>query len=220
VAAWKPALADAWAGFVVLYTNTMIDRKLSIKKRSIELLIPYCRNARTHSDEQIEQIARSLDEFGWTNPVLVDGDNGIIAGHGRVLAARKLGMTEIPCIELDGLSDDQKRAYIIADNKLAENAGWDRNMLELELSALSDNGFDLGTIGFTDDEVSGLFGDADELMIKEVHTSKVEDRFWISIRGPLEHQAQALQRLQKIMADIPVDVELGTVADDGLGAQS
>src|SRR6188474_3475151 len=102
---------------------------LRIESRPVTSLIPYARNARTHSDEQVAQIAASIREFGFTNPVLVDGDNGIIAGHGRVLAARKLGMTTVPVIELAGMSEAQKRAYIIADNKLALNAGWDTEML-------------------------------------------------------------------------------------------
>jgi len=116
-------------------------------------LIPYARNARTHSDEQIAQIAASIEEFGFTNPVLLDGESGIIAGHGRVLAARKLGMTKVPCIELAHLTDAQKRAYILADNKLAENAGWDDDLLRLELGELSGEGFDLSLIGFDDLEL-------------------------------------------------------------------
>ena len=104
--------------------------------RSVESLIPCARNARTHSDAQVAQIAASIREFGFTNPVLVDGENGIVAGHGRVLAARKLGMTEVPCIEIAYLTDAQRRAYIIADNKLALNAGWDQEQLKIELGEL------------------------------------------------------------------------------------
>jgi hypothetical protein len=107
-----------------------------IVMRPIGALIPYASNARTHSDAQIAQIAASIREFGFTNPVLVDGEQGIIAGHGRVLAARKLGMDQIPTIELAYLSETQRQAYIIADNKLAENAGWDAEMLRLELGDL------------------------------------------------------------------------------------
>src|SRR5713101_7662636 len=106
--------------------------KLEIEYRSTEALIPYANNARTHSEAHVAQIAASIREFGWTNPVLVDGDNGIIAGHGRVLAALKLGMTEIPVIELSGMTEAQKRAYVLADNKLALNAGWDEELLALE----------------------------------------------------------------------------------------
>ena len=125
--------------------------------RKVDDLIPYARNSRTHSDAQVAQIAASVREFGWTNPVLVDGENGIIAGHGRVLAARKLGMEEVPCIELAGLSDTQRRAYIIADNKLALNAGWDEEMLRLEMSELGDLGFDLALTGFSDEDMDALF---------------------------------------------------------------
>ena len=129
---------------------------MQIQPRPIEGLIPYARNSRTHSDEQVAQIAASIREFGWTNPVLVDGDNGIIAGHGRVLAARKMGMAEVPCIELAHLSEAQKKAYIIADNKLALNAGWDNELLALEFGELQELGFDLDLTGFDADEVEAL----------------------------------------------------------------
>lgn len=127
-----------------------------IVSRKVEALIPYARNSRTHSDEQVAQIAASVREFGWTNPILIDGENGIIAGHGRVLAARKLGMAEVPCIELAGLSDIQRRAYIIADNKLALNAGWDEELLAVEFAELADAGFDNLLTGFTADEIDAL----------------------------------------------------------------
>lgn len=107
-------------------------RDVVVGMRSVDSLIPYARNARTHSDAQVAQIAASIREFGWTNPILVDGDNSIIAGHGRLLAARKLGMEQVPCIELAGLTETQRKAYILADNKLAMNAGWDEDMLRLE----------------------------------------------------------------------------------------
>ena len=132
-----------------------------IVSRKVDDLIPYARNSRTHSDAQVAQIAASVREFGWTNPVLVDGENGIIAGHGRILAARKLGMEEVPCIELAGLSDTQRRAYIIADNKLALNAGWDDELLAIEFAELADAGFDNLLTGFSDDELADLLGDAD-----------------------------------------------------------
>jgi len=129
---------------------------MKIEQISVDCLIPYARNSRTHSDEQIAQIAASIKEFGFTNPVLTDGTNGIIAGHGRVLAARKLGMTEVPIIELSHLTEAQKRAYIIADNKLALNAGWDDEMLALELTELEELGFDLELTGFSLDEIADL----------------------------------------------------------------
>jgi len=126
----------------------------TIKTKSIDLLIPYARNSRTHSDVQVGQIAASIKEFGFLNPVIIDGDNGIIAGHGRVLAAKKLGMTELPCVEASHLTDTQRRAYIIADNKLALNAGWDDEMLRLEFDELSSAGFDLDLTGFHESELN------------------------------------------------------------------
>ena len=150
-----------------------------IVSRKVEDLIPYARNSRTHSDAQVAQIAASVREFGWTNPVLVDGENGIIAGHGRVLAARKLGMDEVPCIELAGLSDTQRRAYIIADNKLALNAGWDDELLAIEFAELADAGFDNLLTGFTQDEIDALTpeqipeGLTDEDAVPEVQAEPV-----------------------------------------------
>ena len=131
-------------------------RTLSVNLRFVEALIPYARNSRTHSDAQLAQIAASIKEFGWTNPILVDGDSGIIAGHGRVLAARKLGLTEVPCISIGDMTDAQKRAYVIADNKLAENAGWDKDLLALELGDLKADGFDLDLLGFGIEDLGKL----------------------------------------------------------------
>jgi site-specific DNA-methyltransferase (adenine-specific) len=122
----------------------------------IDALIPYARNSRTHSDGQVAQIASSIKEFGFTNPVLIDGEGGIIAGHGRVLAARKLGMSEVPCIRLDHLTEAQKRAYVIADNRLALNSGWDTEMLKVEFADLQELGFDLELTGFDLDEIKEL----------------------------------------------------------------
>ena len=129
---------------------------MQIKKVEVEKLIPYVRNSRTHSDAQVAQIAASIKEFGWTNPILVDGENGIIAGHGRLLAARKLGAKEVPVIELAHLTESQKRAYVIADNQLAMNAGWDTAMLTLELADLKESEFDLDLIGFDAKELEKL----------------------------------------------------------------
>ncbi|MFZ3192802.1 MAG: site-specific DNA-methyltransferase [Moraxellaceae bacterium] len=143
-----------------------------IKNRSIESLIPYVNNARTHSDEQVAMIAASLREFGWTNPILIDSEGGVIAGHGRLLAARKIldaGASAahwddprlVPVLELSHMTDAQKRAYVIADNKLAERAGWDTELLCLELGGLRDDGFDLGLIGFDPVDLDSLLGGAD-----------------------------------------------------------
>lgn len=131
--------------------------------KQVESLIPYARNSRTHSDEQVAQIAASIREFGFTNPVLVDEEGGIIAGHGRVMAARKLGMTTVPTLLLAGLTDAQKRAYVIADNKIALNAGWDEDMLAIELQELKELDFNLDLLGFTDDEINLILDDFDQV---------------------------------------------------------
>src|ERR1700676_1178897 len=123
---------------------------------TIDKLIPFARNPRTHSEAQIAQIAGSIAEFGFNNPILVDTKGGIIAGHGRLLAARELQLTEVPVIVLDHLTDAQKRAYVIADNQLALNAGWDEAMLAAELTALQQEDFNLGLIGFEDEELARL----------------------------------------------------------------
>ena len=144
--------------------------KLKIQYKPIADLIPYARNSRTHSDAQVAQIAASIKEFGWTNPVLLDGENGIIAGHGRVMAAHKLGEIEVPTIELSHMDENQKRAYIIADNKLALNADWDNEMLALEINDLKDAGYDLGLIGFSLDEIEELNPEEKE----NTYTQKVD----------------------------------------------
>tara|TARA_R100000951_G_scaffold101440_1_gene93032 strand:+ start:75 stop:1307 length:1233 start_codon:yes stop_codon:yes gene_type:complete len=134
--------------------------KQKIEYLEVESLIPYARNSRTHSDEQVAQVAASIKEFGFTNPVLVDQDGMIIAGHGRTLAAQRLQMKEVPCLRLSHLSEAQKRAYVIADNKLALNAGWDDELLAVELRDLKDSDFDLSLTGFGDDELADLLAEA------------------------------------------------------------
>lgn len=129
---------------------------LNVHYRSIDSLIAYARNPRTHSDEQLAKIAASIAEFGWTNPVLVDTANGVIAGHGRLAAARRLGLREVPVIELSHLTPAQKRAYVLADNRLALEAGWDTELLQLELADLVDGGFDLSLTGLDSQEVDEL----------------------------------------------------------------
>jgi site-specific DNA-methyltransferase (adenine-specific) len=129
---------------------------MKIEQRVVETLIPYINNSRKHSDEQVAQIAASIKEFGWTNPILVDGDNGLIAGHGRLLAARKLGMDKVPVIELAHLSEIQKKALIIADNKLALNSDWDNDLLMIELQGLNSEDYDLSVLGFDQDELDAL----------------------------------------------------------------
>ena len=132
-----------------------METKMAIELANTKDLIPYARNSRIHSDTQIAQIAASIEEFGWTNPILIDGDNGIIAGHGRLLAAQKLGLDEVPVIPLEGLTETQKRAYILADNRIAINSGWDVEMLGLELDDLNED-IDLTLAGFTTAEIDGI----------------------------------------------------------------
>jgi ParB-like chromosome segregation protein Spo0J len=124
--------------------------------KSVDDLLPYAKNSRTHSPKQVTEIAASIKEWGFTNPILIDPEGSIIAGHGRLQAARKLKIEQVPCIVADGWTDVQKRAYVIADNKLALNAGWDNDMLSLELDELGDLGFDLNLTGFTPDEIAAL----------------------------------------------------------------
>ena len=132
---------------------------MQIEKIATEALIPYVRNSRTHDASQVSQIAASIKEFGFTNPVLIDEDNGIIAGHGRVMAAQRLKMDEVPAIRLSHLSGAQKRAYVIADNKLALNAGWDLEMLRLEIDDLKLADFDIDLLGFSHEELQNLLPD-------------------------------------------------------------
>src|SRR4051812_39774679 len=129
---------------------------LAVDHRPLDRLIPYARNARTHSEAQVAQIAASIREWGWTNPILVDGENGVVAGHGRLLAARKLGLATVPVIELSGLSEADKRAYVIADNRLALNARWDETLLAAEVADLAALGVDLTLAGFEPGELDDL----------------------------------------------------------------
>jgi DNA modification methylase len=131
-------------------------KTLNLEYRSVEALIPYARNAKQHSDAQVAQIAASIREFGWGAPILVDGANNVIAGHGRLIAARKLGMSEVPVVPMAHLSDTQRRALILADNKIGENASWENELLGIELAELQDAGFDLGLTGFSAEEWEAL----------------------------------------------------------------
>ena len=128
------------------------------EKVDIDKLIPYARNARTHSKEQVLQLRASLREFGFVNPVIVDKDLNIIAGHGRIMAAKEEGMTEVPCVFVEHMTDAQKKAYILADNRLAMNAGWDADMLAVELADLQGSDFDINLLGFDDAELNKLLG--------------------------------------------------------------
>lgn len=154
--------------------------------RDIGDLLPYARNSRTHSDAQVAQIAGSIREFGWTNPILVDADGTIIAGHGRVMAARKLGEQQVPVITLGHMTDAQRRAYVIADNQLAMNAGWDADMLKVEIAELADADFDLSLLGFDDKVLAGLMAeetdgltDPDEVPEVPVNPVSVLGDVWV-----------------------------------------
>src|SRR5918999_627402 len=207
---------------------------LQIALRPLGELIPYARNPRTHSDAQVAQIAASIREFGWTNPVLVDGDDGIIAGHGRVLAARKLGLERVPVIELAHMSEAQKRAYILADNQIALQAGWDEALLRLELADLSELGFDLGLIGFGEGELerllagesrTGLIEDDDAPALPEQAITKAGDLWIVGEHRLLCGDATVLADVERVLegrladmtfTDPPYNVDYGASAKDKL----
>jgi ParB-like chromosome segregation protein Spo0J len=161
--------------------------------RSVDDLIPYVNNSRTHSDEQISQVASSIKEFGFTNPILIDDNNGIIAGHGRLLASQKLKLEEVPCIVLDGLSEAQRKAYVIADNKLALNAGWDVDLLKIELQEIDDSDIDVLLTGF--DALPDVGDDIDYSLLDEEDDEDVKDgvRKSIMIDFDLEHYDEAYE---------------------------
>ena len=146
--------------------------KLEITYKPTSELIPFVNNSRTHSDEQVSQIAASIKEFGFTNPILLDGEDGIIAGHGRLQAARLLGLDEVPTIRLDGLDELQKRAYVIADNKLALNAGWDSELLQLEIQNLQEKDFDISLLGFDEKELMQILGEDEDEVVAEIKFSE------------------------------------------------
>lgn len=154
---------------------------MKIESIKLDKLIPYARNSRTHSDQQVAQVAASIREFGFTNPVLIDSEDGIIAGHGRVMAARKLGLAEVPCIRLGHLTETQKRAYIIADNKLALNSGWDEEMLGLELADLREADFDLDLIGFDAGGIEAALNPVESIQSDSDDSDKIQD-----VKEPIE----------------------------------
>jgi len=155
---------------------------VKITQKKVTELIPYVNNSRTHSDTQVAQIAASIKEFGWTNPILVDGTNGIIAGHGRLLAARKLGYKEVPTIELADLTETQRKAYVIADNRLALNAEWDNQLLTIELNELLADGFAMDILGFDSEEINKLLDEPDFQPATEEEQGKLDelDPKWIA----------------------------------------
>ena len=152
-----------------------MTEQLRVEYSKIETLIPFARNPRTHSEAQIAKLASSIVEFGWTQPILVDGANGIIAGHGRLAAARKLDLLEVPVIELGHLTPAQKRAYVIADNRLALDAGWDEELLSLELAELSESGYDLTMTGFSNEEIEELLVGAEQAFEEESSSDSKDD---------------------------------------------
>ena len=181
---------------------------MKITQKKVDSLIPYINNSRTHSDEQVAQIAASIKEFGWTNPILVDGDNSIIAGHGRLLAARKLGYKEVPTIELKDLTETQKKAYIIADNRLALNAGWDNELLTIELNDLLADGFALELLGFDPKELDALLepevveGLTDEDAVPDVPdepTTKLGDIYQLGNHRLMCGDSTSIDAVDKLM---------------------
>ena len=140
---------------------------MEIIYKKVSELVPYINNARTHNNEQVDQICASINEYGFTNPILIDEKNSIIAGHGRLLAAKKLKMKEVPCIVLCGLTEAQKKAYIIADNKLALNAGWTDELLKIEFENLKELDFDLNLTGFSADEIDEILGEGKKEIVED-----------------------------------------------------
>ena len=204
----------------------------SVEHWSLQRLIPYAKNARTHDDTQVSQIAGSIAEFGFVNPILVGDDNIIIAGHGRLMAAQQLGLDTVPVIVLHHLTEAQRRALVIADNKIAENAGWNDELLKLELEELGDLGFDLDVIGFSDEELDELLGndeqpgETDEDDIPEVEDEPVSRHGDVWILGDhrlLCGDSTSKQDLEKLMSgeladmaftDPPYNVDYGNNAKD------
>lgn len=173
--------------------------------KNIDDLIPYINNSRTHSEEQVTQIASSMKEFGFTNPVLIDEQGGLIAGHGRIMAAKKLNISDIPCIVLDGLTEAQKKAYIIADNQLALNSGWDLDVLKLELETLNELDFDLDLLGFDDEFLDGLLVEETEGLTDEDEVPEPPETP-VSVLGDIWQLGN--HRLMCGSSTEPADVEL------------
>tara|TARA_R110002096_G_scaffold265885_1_gene459484 strand:+ start:61 stop:837 length:777 start_codon:yes stop_codon:yes gene_type:complete len=186
----------------------------TIESLSLEDLIPYARNSRTHSEEQVSQIAGSIREFGFTNPVLVGDDNGIIAGHGRVLAAKKLGIDKVPCIRLGYLTEAQKRAYVIADNKIALNAGWDEELLAIELTDLREIDFNLDLTGFDADQIEHALNPDKNSELSDEYTHKIDAPVYepkgenpdISDLVNLDKMKSLVEKLKK--AKLPPDITM------------
>lgn len=162
------------------------------KTAKVAELIPYARNSRTHSDAQVGKIASSIREFGFLNPVIIDGQNGIIAGHGRVMAAQKLGLETVPVIEASHLTEAQRRAYVIADNRLALDAGWDEEMLRVEFAELADIGLDLDLTGFESDEIARLLDFKTEDSQENEINNEYKEVFAIVVECKNEYEQEQL----------------------------
>lgn len=166
---------------------------LKIEYKNTDSLIPYVNNSRTHSDEQVTQIASSIKEFNFTNPILIDEQGGIIAGHGRLMAANKLGLEQVPTITLVGLSEAQRKAYVIADNQLALNSGWDLELLRVEIEQLQALDFDIEILGFDDDQIASLLDledDDDEVADDDFKELEDETKFLLLIEYDSERQLE------------------------------
>ena len=184
-----------------IYRFFMAD--LSIEYKRVDDLIPYVNNSRTHSDEQVTQVAASIKEFGFTNPILVDEHNGIIAGHGRLMAAKKLKLEQVPTITLEGLTDAQRKAYVIADNKLALNAEWDFDLLKIEIESLQEDDFKLDLLGFDVDELNGILGfddiaEEDEEEPEQDYEDKYKEQYGVIIMcKSAEEQEKIFNKMQQ-----------------------
>ena len=184
-----------------IYMFFMTD--LSIEYKNVYDLIPYVNNSRTHSDEQVTQVAASIKEFGFTNPILIDENNGIIAGHGRLMAAKKLKLEQVPTITLEGLTDAQRKAYVIADNKLALNAEWDFDLLKVEIESLQEDDFKLDLLGFDIDELSEILGfddiaEEDEEEPEQDYEDKYKEQYGvIIICKSAEEQEKIFNKMQQ-----------------------
>lgn len=191
---------------------------MEIIYKKVQELIPYVNNSRTHSEEQINQICASMNEFGFTNPLLIDEKDSIIAGHGRLMASKKLGMEEVPCIVLKGLTEAQKKAYIIADNKMALNAGWDEELLKIEIENLKELDFDLELTGFNVDELDDILGkneeeveiveDDFEVEVPEEPKSKLGDIYQLGRHRLMCGDSTSVEDVEKLMGGTRVDLLL------------
>lgn len=208
-------------------------KRLAVVSRKVDEIVPYARNPRTHSENQIQQIAASVREFGWTSPLLIDEHNGLIAGHGRLMAAKLLAMAEVPCIVLEGLTDTQKRALVIADNRLALNAGWDDDLLAAELRDLADADLDLDLLGFEDFELDrylnadGVADDASSEWQGMPEFRHEDKTAWRSVYVHFKDQA-ALEQFAKLVGQKLTEstkyiwypqAEIETAADKRYGAE-